>query len=106
MKYLKDIFVYNKNKFYIIFGILLAALIGVLIYLYSVPTESPNNNNNNNNYIANTVKEIVLMGSTEIDLQEGENYIEPGYYAVTYSGQIKQDEINVVNTIDSSKPGT
>ena len=106
MKYLKDIFVYNKNKFYIIFGILLAALIGVLIYLYSVPTESPNNNNNNNNYIANTVKEIVLMGSKEINLQEGENYIEPGYYAVTYSGQIKQDEINVVNTIDSSKPGT
>ena len=102
MKNLKDIFIYNKEKIYIGIVAILVFLAGILVYL-NIKPEPQNNNNNDED---ETIKEIVLMGAQEISIEEGEEYIEPGYYAITNSGKIKQKEIIVTNPVDSSKPGT
>lgn len=34
-----------------------------------------------------------------------EEYIEPGYYAITNLGEIKTEEVKVINQVNTNKPG-
>ena len=44
---------------------------------------------------------IVLFGEKSISIKQGEEYIEPGFYALI-DGKIIQDEVKVDNNIDKS----
>ena len=51
------------------------------------------------------VLEITLFGAKVIEIYEGEEYVEPGYYAITNFGEIKTEEIEVINQVNTNKPG-
>lgn len=104
MQNLKDFYRYNKKGILIFLGIIFLFIIGLLIYFSSskkenVPIVQVSN--------SNKIEKLVLFGNKEIVLEEGDNYVEPGYYAVTKSGEVKQREVEVTpNKIDTSKVGT
>ena len=101
---LKDIWEYNKKAILITLIIVLA----ILIVVYYLITTNRNKEIINNNEVETTeISKIVLFGAREITLTEGDKYIEPGYYALTTTNEIKQEEIEVTpEEIDTSVPGT
>ena len=63
-------------------------------------------NDNTNSIVTENELQIVLFGSSKMTLEVGEEYIEPGYYAIDNLGQLKTDLIVVENNLDINKPGT
>ena len=63
-------------------------------------------NDNTNSIVTENELQIVLFGSSKMTLEVGEEYIEPGYYAIDTLGQLKTDLIVVENNLDINKPGT
>ena len=59
----------------------------------------------------NTEEEIVtttltLFGNRTINLEVGEDFEEPGYYAIDSNGVLQTSNIIITNNVDTTKPGT
>ena len=101
MRYIKDFYNYNKTLVYVIISVLLVIVIGLLLYL-----NFKNDDNSDKKIDPNRVAILKLFGDEEITIFQYEKYIEPGYYALMESGEIKTDEVIVTPTVlDTSKPG-
>ncbi len=94
MKYIK----------YIGVGII-SILILVIVYVYVLNENNPDDLANNPPQTENTENyNIVLFGSPEITLYEGDEYQEIGYYAIR-ENEIVTNQVKVENNIDSNTPG-
>lgn len=86
-----------KNKILsIIIVIFLVIILSLTFYLNSKPS---------NNTV---IKEdnLTLFGASLIELQKGEEYIEPGYYAISKLDINETEKVLVSGTVDINKPGT
>lgn len=86
-----------KNKILsIIIVIFLVIILSLTFYLNSKPS---------NNIV---IKEdnLTLFGASLIELQKGEEYIEPGYYAISKLDINETEKVLVSGTVDINKPGT
>ena len=100
---------YQKNQYYIylFFFLVIASLVIAIIVVNMGNDNFVDDNSNPDNYEETlNIEKIVLFGSKTIELQEGDNYSEPGYYAVTYDGEIKKNEVKVTSNLDINKVGT
>ena len=98
---MKDIWEYNKKT--IIVSLILLLIILIVIFYGFIPKNTTQKTSIN----TNEIDEIVLLGSRTITLNEGDKYVEPGYYAITKGNEIKQDEVIVTGEdLDTSIPGT
>ncbi len=91
---------YENRTLVIIVSIVLIITIGVSVYLGL-----------NSKDEVEPIEEIVtvnlrLFGKSEVILENGELYQEPGYYAIDSNGIIKTDLVNVSNDINYQEPGT
>lgn len=93
MDYIYDFFLKNK-LFSIVIGIFLITIIILLITLDNTP------NNVNKNNIS-----LRLFGSSKITLSYGEEYIEPGFYAISGDGSVKTKDVVITGEVDIFKPG-
>lgn len=86
-----------KNKILsIIIVIFLVIILSLTFYLNSKPS---------NNTV---IKEdnLTLFGASLIELQKGEEYIEPGYYAISKLDIDETEKVLVSGTVDTKTPGT
>ena len=98
-KSLLDIYQYNKKLVFIVLGLLIV----LIVVLFCVNLgEDKNNPSIKTEYI----EKLVLFGNKEITINEGDKYLEPGYYAVTNYGEIKTDYVTVTGVVDTDTPGT
>lgn len=97
-KSILDIYQYNKKLVFIVLGLLIALII-VLVYVNS--KEDKNNSSIKTEYI----EKLVLFGNKEITINQGDKYLEPGYYAVTNYGEIKTEYVTVKGVVDTNTPG-
>ena len=98
-KNLLDIYQYNKKLVFIVLGLLIV----LIVVLFCVNLgEDKNNPSIKTEYI----EKLVLFGNNEITINEGDKYLEPGYYAVTNYGEIKTDYVTVTGVVDTDTPGT
>ena len=98
-KSLLDIYQYNKKLVFIVLGLLIV----LIVVLFCVNLgEDKNNPSIKTEYI----EKLVLFGNKEITINEGDKYLEPGYYAVTNYGEIKTDYVTVTGAVDTGTPGT
>ena len=96
----------DNNKKNIILIVLFLILI-VLLVIYILSFKNNNILSKDKEIESSQVERVILLGSRTIEIEEGEKYIEPGYYAVTKDGEIKKEEIEVTGSeIDTTKPGT
>ena len=98
-KNLLDIYQYNKKLVFIVLGLLIV-LIVVLFYV------NLGEDKNNPSIKMEYIEKLVLFGNKEITINEGDKYLEPGYYAVTNYGEIKTDYVTVTGVVDTDTPGT
>ena len=98
-KSILDIYQYNKKLVFIVLGLLIV----LIVVLFCVNLgEDKNNPSIKTEYI----EKLVLFGNKEITINEGDKYLEPGYYAVTNYGEIKTDYVTVTGVVDTNTPGT
>lgn len=98
-KSLLDIYQYNKKLVFIVLGLLIV----LIVVLFCVNLgEDKNNSSIKTEYI----EKLVLFGNKEITINQGDKYLEPGYYAVTNYGEIKTDYVTVTGVVDTDTPGT
>lgn len=86
-----------KNKILsIIIVIFLVIILSLTFYLNSKPS---------NNTV---IKEdnLTLFGASLVELQKGEEYIEPGYYAISKLDINETEKVFVSGTVDTKTPGT
>ncbi len=48
---------------------------------------------------------LTLFGNSSITLNQGEEYVEPGYYAINSKGVIETNRVEVSNNLDINIPG-
>ncbi len=92
---------YEKRKYIIAIGLIL--LLGISIY-YVISSKVKNNNSKQNEVIVTTT--LKIFGPKTISLKTGEEYDDPGYYAIDSTGKIRSDEIKVSSNFDKNNPGT
>ena len=99
---MKELWRYNKKE--IIIGIILIVIIVIIgISVFNKKEE----NITIEPEVEEKIEKLVLFGSKEITLTEGDKYVEPGYYAITSNNEIKKEEIEVTpKEIDTSVAGT
>ena len=97
-KNLVDIYQYNKKLVFLVLGLLIALIIVLLVI-------NLKNDKNNPSIQTEYIEKLVLFGNEEITINEGDKYLEPGYYAVTNYGEIKTDLVTVTGVVDSNTPG-
>ena len=99
---IKD-FIENNKKIIII---VLVLILSILISIYFIINSKESSVINNENIVDKGIKRIVLFGEKTITINQGDKYIEPGYYALTNDGEIKQEEIEVTgDNINTDTPG-
>lgn len=98
----------NFQNYKKVFFYLLVAFIVLLIAILVIFT----NNKSTNEPIVDVektdrIEKLHLFGNKEIIIEQGEKYIEPGYYALSSTGELKTDDVIVTpDVFDSSIPGT
>ena len=102
-KKLREIYEDNKKVINIVLIFLFCVLI--LAIIVKVFDNNNSNSNQNNPEVVEEVLEITLFGAKVIEIYEGEEYVEPGYYAITNFGEIKTEEIEIINQVNTNKPG-
>lgn len=102
-KKLREIYEDNKKVINIVLIFLFCVLI--LAIIVKVFDNNNSNSNQNNSEVVEEVLEITLFGAKVIEIYEGEEYVEPGYYAITNFGEIKTEEIEIINQVNTNKPG-
>ncbi len=101
---ISDFYNYNKTLVYIVISVILIIILGSVLLL--------SNNNNQGEVIVDQndtieIKALHLFGSSEITLEQGEKYVEPGFYAISTSGEVKTNDVIVTpEYLDTSTPGT
>ena len=85
----------DKKNFIILFLIIIIVFI---VYMFL-------NKNTNNNKLVENESYFKIFGSEELTLQVGDNYIEPGYYAIGINGENLTDSIDVLGNVDTNKAG-
>lgn len=93
MKYLKELYKYNKKYFIIGFLFLIIILTTTIYFINKI-----------DNNIEKTNYDLVLFGSQEIIVYQNEKYKEIGYYA-SLNNQIVTDKVLVTDKIDTTKLG-
>lgn len=97
MSSLKNI-LHDKKVIIIIILSIFMLVLGLFLYVF------------NNQQIKKNSREtidLILFGNQKIIINQGEKYIEPGYYAINNKGEIKTSEVVVTPTeIDTNKAGT
>ena len=88
---------FYKYWYYFLVGIMVIIISFVLIFNQKSNKDSLNSVSNFNN-------KIILFGDSKISINQGEEYIEPGYYGFI-NGKVIQDGIIVENKVDVNKPG-
>lgn len=97
----------KNNKSYIIAGILAIIIIIVAILIANNSSSPKKNNINTNVKDEYTVeKNLVLFGANTISLNYNDKYQEPGYYAINEKGELETKSVEVIENIDTTKPGT
>lgn len=103
-RFISDFYNYNKGLFYTILSVVIIIIIGIVIFL---------NTSNDEKYLIDQtnatlrIEKLYLFGKNEITLEQGEKYIEPGYYAVSSDGKIVSNDVIVTpDIIDTTKAGT
>ena len=91
---LKDIYTYNKKIIWIIISILIIFIIGFIYF-----------NSNNKEISYKNEYDVVLFGSSTVNIKQNEKYQDPGYYAILDKKIVTEDVI-VDNNIDTTKPGS
>lgn len=93
---IKDIYYKNKK---VVFSILIVIIL-IIGFIFNFKERS-------NNTLINQERkyELVLFGSNEVTVYKGENYQEPGFYAIEGSEFITS-EVEIINQVDTSKIGT
>lgn len=92
----KNIELFSKYWYYLLIFLILI-IICLFLILNSKSKVEPNQ-------VTKYDNKIVLFGEKSISIKQGEEYIEPGFYALI-DGKIIQDEVIVDNNIDTTKPG-
>ncbi len=94
-------FLYKHRKIVrIIFLILIILIVGLLIFFLLKPKEKEVKEE-----IAVSDKyELVLFGASEIEIKQGEEYQEPGYYALL-NNKFVTEEVKVNNRVNVNKEG-
>ena len=95
----KIVTIYKDNSLLINISISVLVLLIVLTILNSFFT------NTSNNQEEKLIK-ITLFGNNLITINQGEEYVEPGFYAINESGEIKTNLVKVSGQVNSNKPGT
>ena len=104
-RYVSDIYNYNKPLLYTIIGIIVTIIIGIFV-LFSYKPKSDNSTSNDNFETKEVIEKLRLFGKKEITIYAGEEYIEPGFYAVSSLGEIKTNDVIVTpDEFDTSNPG-
>ena len=98
------LYIYDKYKK----AINLFFIVVVISLVVGIVCLKLNYNNPSNNEISNeiSIDKIVLFGNNIIEINKGDKYVEPGYYAITNTGEIKKDDILVNSNLNTSKAGT
>ena len=104
-KFLSDIYKYNKTLVYVTLSIFIVIIIGFIVVF--------SNNNSDTSVVNNdseeqkvTIEKLYLFGNKEITLEQGEKYVEPGFYALASTGELKTDDVIVTpDELDTSIPG-
>lgn len=98
------LYIYDKYKK----AINLFLIIVVISLIVGIVCLKLNYNNPSNNETSNEIfiEKIVLFGNNIIEINKGDKYVEPGYYAITNTGEIKRDDILVNSNLNTSKAGT
>lgn len=94
MKYLKELYIYNKKYFIIGFLVLILALSILIYYINTI----------DNNQIEIKEYDLVLFGKEEVVVYQNEEYQEIGYHAVL-NNQIVTDDVIVDNLVNTKKLG-
>ena len=97
------LYIYDKYK-KIINTLFLILIIFLVTWIIIIKIDNKDNLVDNNNQVS--IDKIVLFGNNIIEINEGDKYVEPGYYAVTNTGEIKKDDILVNSNLNTSKAGT
>ena len=92
---------YEKRKIIIITGLII--LVGVSLYFVIAKKVNEASSKSNEKIVTTTLK---IFGPQKISLKTGEEYDEPGYYAIDSSGKIKSDDVKVSSDFDKNNPGT
>ena len=109
-KKLREIYEDNKKVINIVLIFLFCVLIlAIIVKIFDNNNSNPDSNSNsnpdsNNPEVVEEVK-ITLFGNKVMEIYVGEEYIEPGYYAITNLGEIKTEEVEVINQVNTNKPG-
>ncbi len=96
----------DKILLVIIFTIILGVFLVIIDKISSNNSKPINNTNNATNTIIVNDPELILLGEKTITLQNGEKYIDPGYYGIKSDGSIDNDVLVIGNNFDTTDPGT
>jgi len=93
--------IYEENKKVILFIVSLILIVLLLVIVVKVTS----NNKTPNIQSGEVIKtEIVLFGDMRITLEVGEEYEEPGFYAIV-NNQLKTEDVKVINNVNTNKEG-
>lgn len=93
--------IYEENKKVILFIVSLILIVLLLVIIVKVTS----NNKTPNIQSGEVIKtEIVLFGDLKITLEVGEEYVEPGFYAIV-NNQLKTEDVKVINNVNTNKEG-
>lgn len=92
--------IYKDNKILInlVFGCL-----GLLLVLIIV-NSTLENNQTNNNYQGEDIR-IILFGNKVVTINQDEEYVEPGFYAINKNGEVITNLVKVNGKVNYNKPG-
>ena len=102
-RFISDFYNYNKTFVYGIISVLLIIIVGIVVL---ISNDKQDNIKPEDNTI-NEIQQLYLFGDKEITLEQGEKYVEPGFYALSKSGELKTNDVIVTpDSLDTSVPGT
>lgn len=104
MDKLKNVYFNNKKIINISLVIIILVLLFIILFNGFNNRETPNIPSPPSEVLE--IEKIVLFGDLEIEINEGEEYIEPGFYAITKDGEVKRNEVEVISSVDTNNPGT
>ena len=88
---------YKKNK---VLCLVCAFLVLVLIIILLIPTKKIDNPTSSKNEII-----FALFGESNLTINVGDKYIDPGFYAINEDNINETDKVKVSGQVNTSKPG-
>lgn len=88
---------FSKYWYYFLIGIMII-IISLIIVINQKSVQEDSNS------VSQLDNKIILFGDSKISLNQGKEYIEPGYYGLI-NGKVIKDDIIVENKVNINKPG-